>query len=296
MGFIKKHAKGVALIAGTAALASALMLVGCGSNDTASDDAATDDAATQTEVEDKGTITVAACTTPHAEILNDVVAPLLAEQGYTLEVVVEDDYSIPNRQLEEEEVDANYFQHQPYLDSEIEEQGYDLTTVTSVHYEPFGLYAGTKASLEELADGDKVAVPNDTTNEARALLLLEQEGLIELDDGAGITATTKDITSNPLNLDIYEVDAELTAHVLDDVAIAAINANYALDAGLSPADDALAVEAADGEAATTYANILVVRTGDENSEWAQALATALTSDEVRTYINDTYSGAVLPVF
>jgi D-methionine transport system substrate-binding protein len=258
---------------------AALSLTGCGSSSGSKEDK---------------TITVAATATPHAEILNDVVAPILKEKGYTLEVSVQSDYSIPNKMVAEKEADANYFQHQPYLDSENSEFGYNLVSIASVHYEPFGLYSKTLKNVADIEDGAKVLVPNDTTNEARALLLLQQEGLIEVDPAAGITATKKDITSNPKNLEIIEVDAEQTALQLEDASLSAINSNYALSAGLSPAKDALAVEAADGEAATTYANIVAVRDGDQDSEWAKALTEAITSDEVRDYINKTYDGAVLP--
>ena len=192
--------------------------------------------------------------------------------------------------------DANYFQHQPYLDSYNEENGTDLVYAGKIHYEPFGLYAGKKASLDELADGDKVAIPNDTTNEARALLLLEQAGLIEIDDAAGITATPKDVTSNPKNLKFVELEAAQIPRSLEDVAIAAINSNYALQASLNPSTDALVIEDASGEAAQTYANVIAVRSGDENSAKIQALVKALQSDAVKQYISDTYNGAVVAIF
>lgn len=277
---IQLRSVGLAAVVAVVALVCALMMTGCGSSSS-----------------DDKTITVAATSTPHAEILNGVVAEQLEEEGYTLEVVETDDYTIPNRQVEDDEADANYFQHTPYFEQECEERGYDdLVSIASIHFEPFGIYAGTRDSLDDLAEGDKVAVPNDTTNEARALLLLQQEGLIELDADAGIEATVKDITSNPLNLDIQEVAAEQTPHVLDDVAVACINANYALEAGLNVNDDALATEDPDGEAATTYANIVVVKADDQDSEWAQALKKALTSDETKQYIEDEFQGSVQAVF
>ena len=245
------------------------------------------------------TITVAAVPTPHAEVLNDAVAPLLEAEGYKLEVKEFTDYVLPNTATEQGEVDANYFQHKPYLDNFNDEQGTHLVDVVAVHYEPFGLYAGkdkSLASLDALPEGAKVAVPNDATSEARALLLLQDAGLIKLDESAGLTATKADIVENPRNLDIVELEAAQTALSLEDVDIAAINSNYALEAGLNVAKDAIVTEAADSEAAQTYANLLVVKEGNENNPGIQALAKALNSDEVRDYINNTYDGAVLPIF
>ena len=244
---------------------------------------------------DDTTITIGATPTPHAEILNDVVAPLLEKEGYTLVVTEFNDYVLPNTAVEEGELDANYFQHTPYLESFNEENGTHLVSVAAVHYEPFGLYAGKTASLDELADGAIVAVPNDTTNEARALLLLEQEGLITLDPNAGITATVKDITENPKNLQFQELEAATIPNVLADVDIAAINSNYALGAGLSVAKDALTVEDPDGTAAQTYKNVVVVLDGNQDSAKTKALIEAIQDPSVADYINKTYDGAVLPV-
>ena len=274
-----------------AALAGVLALAGCGSSGSGSSSNA---GGAQAGGESK-TITVAASPTPHAEILNDAVKPLLEAEGYTLVVQEFTDYVLPNTATEEGEVDANYFQHQPYLDSFNEEKGTHLVSVEAVHFEPFGLYAGKTASLKDLKEGAVVAVPNDTTNEARALLLLEQEGLIKLKDGAGITATTNDIAENPLNLQIKELEAAAIPTVLADVDIACINGNYAQGASLS-VEDALATEDATSLAAQTYANVLVVKDGNQNSEAIQALAKALVSDEVKSYIEKTYDGAVVPVF
>ncbi len=274
-----------------AALAGVLALAGCGSSGSGSSSNA---GGAQAGGESK-TITVAASPTPHAEILNDAVKPLLEAEGYTLVVQEFTDYVLPNTATEEGEVDANYFQHQPYLDSFNEEKGTHLVSVEAVHFEPFGLYAGKTASLKDLKEGAVVAVPNDTTNEARALLLLEQEGLIKLKDGAGITATTNDIAENPLNLQIKELEAAAIPTVLADVDIACINGNYAQGASLS-VKDALATEDATSLAAQTYANVLVVKDGNQNSEAIQALAKALVSDEVKSYIEKTYDGAVVPVF
>lgn len=274
-----------------AALAGVLALAGCGSSGSGSSSNA---GGAQAGGESK-TITVAASPTPHAEILNDAVKPLLEAEGYTLVVQEFTDYVLPNTATEEGEVDANYFQHQPYLDSFNEEKGTHLVSVEAVHFEPFGLYAGKTASLKDLKEGAVVAVPNDTTNEARALLLLEQEGLIKLKDGAGITATTNDIAENLLNLQIKELEAAAIPTVLADVDIACINGNYAQGASLS-VKDALATEDATSLAAQTYANVLVVKDGNQNSEAIQALAKALVSDEVKSYIEKTYDGAVVPVF
>ncbi|MBR2834246.1 MAG: metal ABC transporter substrate-binding protein, partial [Coriobacteriales bacterium] len=196
---------------------------------------------------------------------------------------------------EEGEVDANYFQHQPYLDSFNEEKGTHLVSVAKVHFEPFGLYAGRTSSLAELKEGALVAVPNDTTNEARALLLLQQEGLLTLKEGAGITATPLDIAENPLKLQFQELAAEAIPQILPDVDIAAINGNYAINAGLK-VEDALAVEASDSLAAETYGNVIVVREADKDSLKAQALTAAILTPEVKDYIAANYAGAVLATF
>ena len=287
----------------TALLLSASMavglLAGCGGTpgtaDTPAANTDTPAAPTQTGSLEGTTLKVGASPAPHAEILA-VVKELLAEEGINLEIVEFTDYIQPNTVTEEGEVDANYFQHQPYLDSFNEEKGTHLVSVEAIHFEPFGLYAGKTASLDALADGATVAVPNDTTNEARALLLLQQEGLIKLADGAGITATAKDIVENPKNLQIKELEAANIPNALKDVDIACINGNYAQAAGLSVEKDALAVEATDSLAAETYANVLVVKDGNQDSEKIQALAKALKSDAVRDFINKTYEGAVVPVF
>ena len=192
-------------------------------------------------VESKGTITVAASATPHAEILA-AAKPILAEQGWDLEVTEFDDYVLPNEVVESGEMDANYFQHVPYLDSFNEEKGTHLVEVGKIHYEPFGIYPGTKSSLDDIADGDVIAVPNDTTNEARALLLLQDNGIITLKDGAGLEATVNDIAENPYNVEIQELAAESVARVADEVAYVVLNGNYALQAGFSVAKDALAYE------------------------------------------------------
>ncbi|MBQ0101326.1 MAG: metal ABC transporter substrate-binding protein [Firmicutes bacterium] len=243
---------------------------------------------------DDKVIKVGASVTPHAEILN-VIKDEVAKQGYTLEVVEYEDYVIPNTATESGELFANYFQHQPYLTDFNANNGTHLVAVCAVHYEPYAIYAGKTASLDALADGAKVSVPNDATNEARALLLLEQVGLLKLKEGAGIAATKLDIVENPKNLEIVEIEAAQLVRTLADVDISIINGNYALQGNLNIAD-ALAVEAADGVAATTYANILVVKEGNENSEKATVLKNALLSETVENYINNTYAGKVVPSF
>ena len=240
------------------------------------------------------TIKVAASPTPHAEILA-VAKDILAQKDITLDIVEFTDYVQPNMVTESGEVDANYFQHQPYLDNFNEENGTHLVSVGTIHYEPFGMYAGKTASIDDLADGATIAVPNDGTNEGRALQLLAQEGLITLSDDAGLTATVLDIKDNPKNLNIEELEAAQLPRALDSVDMAVINGNYALDAGLK-VSDALAVEAADSLAAQTYGNVLVVKEGNEDTDATKALLAALTSDAVRDYINNTYNGAVVPMF
>lgn len=239
-------------------------------------------------------IKIGASPTPHAEIL-EIVKAELAEEGYTLEVIEYNDYVLPNTALQDGEIDANYFQHLPYLENFNAENGTDLVSAANVHFEPFGIYPGRTASLDQLTEGAKIAVPNDTTNEARALLLLEAEGLITLKEGAGITATIVDIVENPLNLEIVELEAAQIPRVLPDVDVAAINGNYAQEAGYTLAD-AIAVESAQSLAAQTYGNIIAVRAGEENSEKTKALVDAILSDEVEDYIEATYAGAVVPVF
>ena len=243
------------------------------------------------------TITVGASPTPHAEILAAVKA-VLAEQGITLEIVEYTDYVQPNNAVESGDIDANYFQHTPYLNTFNAENGTHLVSVGLIHYEPFGIYAGKTAAIDELPDGAKIAVPNDGSNETRALLLLQQEGLITLKEGvdASSNATKFDIAENPKNLDIVEMEAAQLTTALQDVDLAVINGNYALDAGLNAGTDALAVEDASGSGAQTYANILCVKEGNENNEAVQALLAALQSDAVRSFIEETYSGAVVAIF
>ena len=246
-----------------------------------------------TKAGDKGTITVAASATPHAEILEQA-KKILADEGWDLEIKVFSDYVQPNLVVESGEFDANYFQHIPYLESFNKEQGTHLVNAGGIHYEPFGIYPGTKSSLDDIADGDVIAVPNDTTNEARALLLLQDNGIITLKDGAGLEATVNDIAENPYNVEIQELAAESVARVADEVAYVVLNGNYALQAGFSVAKDALAYEKSDSEAAKTYVNVIVVKEGNENNEGVKALVDVLKSDEIKKFINDTYDGAVIP--
>lgn len=311
------------LLALILALALALSLAACGSSDTTSDNTAdTQEPATEETEEstaDEGeeaeepadetgdteddtaepaetvVLKVAASSTPHAEILAQV-KDVLAEQGIDLQVTEYGDYVVPNTAVEEGDEDANYFQHQPYLDQFNEENGTHLVSIAAIHYEPFGIYPCQTASLEELEDGALVGVPNDVTNEARALLLLQDAGLITLRDGVGLEATTNDIEENPYNLEFLEVEAAMLPNLTTEVAIAAINGNYALQAGFSSANDAIYIEDPNSEAAQTYANVIVVKEGNEENPAVLALVEALQSDAIRDYINDTYSGNVLPIF
>ena len=243
--------------------------------------------------DDLETITVAATAVPHAVILEEAQS-LLEEKGYDLEIEVFSDYVLPNEVVESGEMDANYFQHINYLNSFNEEQGTHLVDAGDIHYEPFGIYAGQKESLDDVEDGDTIAVPNDTTNEARALLLLEAQGLITLDPEAGITATPEDITDNPHNLEIEPFEAAQVARHIDEVSFVVLNGNYALEAGLNAGADALAVESADSDAIQQYVNIIAVKEGNESDPKIQALVEVLKSDEIVNFINERFSGAVVP--
>lgn len=269
-------------------------LSGCGSKTEANDNnnntpAQGTEAESKTELEK---IVVGASPTPHAEILN-AVKDELAKEGYELEVVEYNDYVLPNTSTEDGELDANFFQHEPYLKDFNAENGTHLVTAAYIHFEPFGIYAGKTSDLKELKDGAKVLVPNDTTNEARALLLLQQEGLIKLKEGVGLQATKLDIEENPLNLEIIESEAAQVARAVQDVDIACVNGNYALGAGLS---DPIAVESVESEAAQTYANIVCVKEGNEDSPKTKALVKALTSDTAKKFIESKYGNSVIPVF
>ena len=283
----------------TLGAAAAGLLAGCGGTpgtaDTPAANTDTPAAPTQTGSLEGTTLKVGASPAPHAEILV-VVKELLAEEGINLEIVEFTAYIQPNTAVENGSIDANYFQHKPYLDNFNKEKGTHLVSVEGIHFEPFGLYPGKTKDLQNLQDGATVAVPNDATNEARALLLLQDAGLIKLKDPKDINATPKDITSNPKNLKFKELEAAVVPTVIKDIDIAALNGNYAIQAGFDPTKDTLATEKADGLAAKTYQNILVVKEGNENTAKTKELKKALKSDEVRDYINKNYKGAVVPVF
>lgn len=272
---MKKKIAGILIL--ILALSSVLALTGCGSKD-----------------DDEKVIKVGATPAPHAEVL-EVVKEKLAEEGYTLEIVEYNDYILPNKAVSVGDIDANYFQHISYLNNYNEENDTDLVSAGNIHYEPFALYPGKTTSLDGLAEGAKIAVPNDGTNEGRALKLLEAEGLIKLNPEAGFLATKVDIIENPKNIEIVEMEAAQLPRVLTDVDMAVINGNYAIDAGLK-LDDAIAIEADDSEAAEAYANVVAVQKGNENSDKIKALVKALQSEEVKKFMEETYGGAVVPLF
>lgn len=252
----------------------------------------TPDANPTEAAEEKGIVTVAATPVPHAEIL-EKAKMLMAAKGWTLEVVEFTDYVQPNEVVESGDMDANYFQHINYMNSYNEEKGTHLVSAGEIHYEPLGIYAGKESDLNNISEGAEIAVPNDTTNEGRALLLLQENGLIKLDPAAGITATKLDIVENPHKLEIVELQAEQISRTLPDVAFGVINGNYALQAGLTTAD-AVALETADSEAIQQYVNVLAVKEGNENTEGIKALVEVLKSDEIKAFINEKYQGSVVP--
>ena len=262
------------------ALAATAVLTGCGGDDKESK-------------EDK-VIKVGATPAPHAEVL-DVIKDDLEAEGYTLEIVEYNDYILPNKAVSAGDLDANYFQHISYLNNYNEENGTDLVSAGDVHYEPFALYPGKVENLADLKEGSEIAVPNDGTNEGRALKLLEAEGLIKLDPEAGFLATKLDVIENPKGIEIVEMEAAQLPRVLETVDMAVINGNYAIDAGLK-LDDAIAIEADDSEAAEAYANVVAVAKGNEESDKIKALMKALQSDEVKKFMEETYGGAVVPLF
>ena len=293
--------------AAASALIGASLLAGCGNTepttaqtpaDTTGDtivdatEAATD-AVKQDAPAEKVTLKIGASVTPHAELLREV-APILEEQGITLEIIELEDVVTPNTGVADGSLDANFFQHVPFLDSFNAENGTDLVSIGATHYEPFGLYAGKSDDLANIADGAIVGVPNNATNEARALLLLQQEGIITLKEGADITATIADIEENPHNIDIKEIAPEQLVRSLPDLDFAIINGNYALEGGLK-VKDALAVENADGVAAQTYKNVVVTKAENKDNPALVKLVEALQSQEIQDYINNTYDGAVVPV-
>ena len=272
------------------------LLAGCGSSTTKETQSSGGSSETA-QPSETTTLKVGASITPHAEILAQC-KPILAEQGIDLEVVEYTDYVQPNTAVEDGDLDANYFQHVNYLNWFNADYNTHLVNACTVHYEPFGIYAGKVSALADLKDGDEIGVPNDGSNETRALLLLQQEGIITLKDGitAASNATVQDIASYNVKVTIREMEAAQLTLSLPDLAVAVINGNYALQGGLNAATDALATEAADGDAAQEYANILAVKEGRESDPAILALVDALHSDTVHDFINDTYSGAVVPLF
>lgn len=274
------------LLAGVLAAA----LTGCGGSDKGGDSGS--DSGSGSEDSGSKSVKVAASATPHAEILEEAKG-LLEAEGYELEVTVFNDYVQPNEVVESGDFDANYFQHIPYLESFNEEKGTHLVNAGGIHYEPFGIYPGTKKSLDELAEGDAIAVPNDTTNEARALLLLQDNGVITLKEGAGLNATVNDIEENVKNVEIVELEAAQVSRVVDEVAFVVLNGNYALEGGYSVKSDAIAYEQSDSEAAKTYVNVIAVKEGNEENEAIQALVNVLKSDDIKKFIDEKYDGAVI---
>lgn len=270
------------LLAGVLAAA----LTGCGGSDKG------EDSGSGSGDSGSKSVKVAASATPHAEILEEAKG-LLEAEGYELEVTVFNDYVQPNEVVESGDFDANYFQHIPYLESFNEEKGTHLVNAGGIHYEPFGIYPGTKKSLDELEEGDAIAVPNDTTNEARALLLLQDNGVITLKEGAGLNATVNDIEENVKNVEIVELEAAQVSRVVDEVAFVVLNGNYALEGGYSVKSDAIAYEKSDSEAAKTYVNVIAVKEGNEENEGIQALVKVLKSDDIKKFIDEKYDGAVI---
>lgn len=276
------------LLAGVLAVTG---LTACGGSGDGGDSGSKQDSGAKSDSGSKS-IKVAASATPHAEILEEARG-LLEAEGYDLEVTIFNDYVQPNEVVESGDFDANYFQHIPYLDSFNEEKGTHLVNAGGIHYEPFGIYPGTKKSLDELKEGDTIAVPNDTTNEARALLLLQDNGVIKLKEGAGLNATVNDIEENTKNVKIEELEAAQVSRVVGEVAFVVLNGNYALEAGYSVKSDAIAYEKSDSEAAKTYVNVIAAKEGNEDSEGVQALVKVLKSDDIKKFIDEKYDGAVI---
>lgn len=248
----------------------------------------------ETSEEENKKIRVAASPTPHAQILNQV-KDVLKDQGYELEIVEFKDYVKPNLVVSSGEFDVNFFQHKPYLDNFNKQNKTKLISIAVIHYEPLSIYAGKLSDLKYIKDGSTFAIPKDTTNKARALLLLENNGLIKIRNGAGLVASTNDIVKNPYNLNILEIEAEQISKVISDVDFVVLNGNYALSAGLS-VSDVLSMEEQDSEAAQTYANIIVVKEGNQNNKAVIALIKALKDKKIKQYINDTYKGSVVPIY
>lgn len=290
-----KNIKKVLLLA--LILALAVSVFGCANNEQKDEPAPSEQTPPeQTPSEDAKLtkITVAASSVPHAEILAQVKSDL-ADKGFELEVIEFADYVQPNMVVEAGDIDANFFQHKPYLDNFNVEKGTNIVSVAAVHFEPLGIYPGKSDDLSNITDGATIAVPNDTTNEARALLLLEANGIIRIKEEAGLTATKKDIVENPHNVDIVELEAAQVARVVAETDFVVLNGNYALEAGFNVENDALTKEEQESEAAQTYANILCVKKGNEETDKTKALIEALKSDKVKQYIADTYEGAVVAI-
>jgi len=266
------------------------VLAACGNKNTAGDNTNASGEAGKSGTE-KVKLVVGATPVPHAEILNHI-KPKLAEQGIELEVKEFTDYVQPNVQVHEKQLDANFFQHKPYLDNEVKTKGYNLVTVGNIHVEPFGGYSKKIKSVSEIADGATVSIPNDATNGGRALLLLEKQGIIKLKDGVGLEATVNDIAENPKNLKFKELEAAMLPRTLDEVDFSLINTNYALQANLNPTKDALFIEDKD----SPYANILTAREDNKDSDAVKKLLAALQSDDVKKFIEDKYQGSIVPAF
>ena len=279
---------------GGAAVLGSFALTACGGNSATGSSAATSGAATSSSASNGTVITVGASPSPHAEILKAVEDEIKAA-GYELKVVEYNDYVQPNVALSEGDLDANYFQHKPYLDNYNQENGTDLVSAAAIHFEPMGIYAGKSSDIKNVPDGAKIAVPSDATNEARALLLLQDQGVLKLKDGVGLEATKNDIAENPHNVEFVEVEAASVPRTLQDADFGVINGNYALSAGLDTTAT-LASEGADSEAAKTYANIVAVRKGEDQTDKTKALVKALTSDTAKKFIENQYKGSVIPVF
>lgn len=296
---MKKRRAAAAVFAAVLAVGT---LTACGSGDKAAQETATDGTQTEAAASDgkdnaaaeaKGTVKVAATEVPHAEIL-EAAKPMMEKEGWDLQVTVFNDYVQPNEVVEAGDFDCNFFQHTPYLDSFNAEKGTHLVSVGEIHYEPLGIYPGKESDLSAISDGATIAVPNDTTNEARALLLLQDNGILTLKDGAGMEATKKDIADNPHNVEIVELEAAQVSRVIGETSFVVLNGNYALQAGLNAQTDAIAYETSDSEAAKTYVNVVVVREGNENNEGVKALVDVLKSDEMKNFINEKYQGSVVP--
>ncbi len=273
--------KQLTTIATAALLALAVLAAGCGSTTPAGGKESTQNT----------TITVGATPVPHGEILNEI-KPLLAKEGIDLKIIEFTDYVKPNLALNDKELDANFFQHTPYLDKFNAERGTKLKAIAKIHVEPMGIYSHRIKTLKDVADGAKIAIPNDPTNGGRALLILQSAGLISLKDGGTITSTVQDIETNDKHLQFVELEAAQIPRSIEDVDLALINTNFAMEAGLNPLKDALFLEPKD----SPYANVLVVRDGDENRPEIQKLVKALQSPEVKKFIEDKYQGAILPSF